>query len=272
MVKFQYLMRLEEPCYDCTMSEDQANVESGYARPPITEAVIERHFSTQLRSDQLDSLRRKFEHEFAAVSQMAELAIAVGADGKQPHLSQTEVGYRLVNQEGTAILILTRQAIAYARLAPYTGWANFNAGASAVFKSAHDVMGYIPLGRLGVRYINRLDIPISQENGVPKPFSLQEYILVQPQYPEEILPALQVFTMQCVFFLQQIECLATINVASVPSPVPRHISFLFDIDIGRNTNIPQKESEIQNLLNSIRVEKNRIFDSCLTAKMKGMFH
>jgi uncharacterized protein (TIGR04255 family) len=254
------------------MHNEQANLGSGYHRPPITEAVIERRFSSPLEPELLDTLRRKFEREFPAVSQMAELAIAVGSDGTQPHLSQTANGYRLVNQEGTAILILTHQAIAYSRLAPYPGWSNFNAAASAIFKSTHHILGHIPLGRLGVRYINRLDIPTFHHDGEVKPFPLQEYILVRPQYPEEILPALQIFTMQCVFFLQAIECMATINVASVPSPLPRHVSFLFDIDIGRNVNVPQKEGDIQTLLCDIRNEKNRIFDSCLTAKMKEMFN
>lgn len=254
------------------MAQDQADAEISFARPPITEAVIERRFAAPLSSDLLDQLRRRFEREFPAVSTLAQLAIELRPDGAQPQMSQTPGGYRLVNKEGTAILSLTNQAVSYSRVAPYPGWAEFSAGASAVFKSAHDIIGYTPLGRIGVRYINRLDIPIAQEDGLIKPFQLQDYILVHPQYPEDALPSLQLFIMQCVFFIQRIECSVTINVASVPSPVPHHAGLMFDIDVGRNTNVPQILEESHNLLNDIRKEKNRIFASCLTDKMKGMFN
>ena len=79
------------------------------------------------------------------------------------------------------------------------------------------------------------------------------------------------FTLQCLFDVQVPECLGTIVVATVPSPVPKHISIVFDIDIGRNAAVPQSEREIDDLLTRIRAEKNRIFDASLTDRMKELF-
>jgi uncharacterized protein (TIGR04255 family) len=249
------------------MDQTPSDSEMDFARPPITEAVIERRFSVALAADVLDRLRQKFESGFPAVSQLMEFA--VGVEGTHAQMSQSMSGYRLVNKEGTAIVVLTAQAIAYSSLAPYPGWAGFSAGAADMFRTVHDVLGYIPLARLGVRYVNRLDIPTSTDSDR---MQLENYILVHPEYPEAILPELRAFTMQSVYFFEDLECLVTLNVASVPPPVPHHTSLLFDIDIGRNINVPQKEDDINILLNSIRREKNRIFNFCLTDRMKGMFN
>lgn len=100
---------------------------------------------------------------------------------------------------------------------------------------------------------------------------LEDYLLISPRYPEGVIPTINGFTLQCAFPLPLIECQATINMASVPSPVPNHASFIFDIDIGRAGSVPQREDDIAKLLNMVRQEKNRIFEACLTNKMKELF-
>lgn len=245
--------------------------ELNFARPPIIEAVVERRFANSITREIMNALRRKFEHEYPAVSQMSEVQIALAPDGSPPIVNENGVGYRLVNREGTAIVVLSRHAIAFARLAPYPGWADFNAGAAATFRTARDIMEYSTLSRIGVRYINRLDIPIVYKDGCPQSLRPEHYVLIYPEYPESAIPQIQSYAMQCVSHLQDIECQVTINVATVPAPVPGHTSIVFDIDIGRDTNIPQRGDEISALMDNIRREKNRLFISCLTDKMKEHF-
>ena len=81
-------------------------------------------------------------------------------------------------------------------------------------------MGYRELSRVGLRYVNRLDIPVAFEAGAVIPIRPKEYILIYPEYPEAVIPQVHNFTMQCVAPLPSIECTATINVATVQSPVP----------------------------------------------------
>jgi len=240
-----------------------------YARPPIVEAVIERRFVNPIEYKVVDELRRKFQGRYPAVTQTAEFAFALNPDGAAPEVRQHLVGFRMVSPDGTAIVIITTHAVAFSRLAPYPGWAKFSAGASATFRAARVVTGYVPLTRIGVRYINRLDLPIG-EGDLPVT-KLEDYILVRPEYPEALAPATRGFTLQCVFDVQAPDCTGTITVAPVPSPVPRHISVVFDIDIGRNGNVPSNERDINKLMGSIRNEKNRIFDICLTDRMKELF-
>jgi uncharacterized protein (TIGR04255 family) len=263
-------MRPAGPCYPVLVDGELTRRGEGYPRPPIVEAVIERRFATPVDFDLVSELRKKFGREFPAVDQTAEFYFAFGSEGVQPQLRQTPVGYRLVHKAGTDIVVLTTQAIAYSRLAPYPGWTAFCARASEVFAVAHGVTGYVPLGRIGVRYVNRLDIRREKEDDLSTPLRVEDYMLVYAQYPRDVISA-RGFTLQCVFDLPDAACIGTINVGSVPSPLPGHESFVFDIDIGRNSDVPQNERDIRELMDTIRSEKNRIFESCLTDRMKDHF-
>jgi len=254
------------------MAHDQTDSELKFARPPIVEAVMERRFATHLSPDTLNTLRLAFEKKFPAVAQMNEVSIAIGQSGVDTRVTHTTAGYRLVDPEGTAVIMLSAQSIVFSRLAPYPGWADFSDAATRVFQTAREIMGYSTLSRIAVRYVNRIDVPLVDETGAPVAVSAKDYILIHPEYPATAIPQILGFTMQCVAPLEEIECMATINVAATPSPVPNHGSFVFDIDVGRNSNVPQKEDEIASLMELIRHEKNRIFVSCLTNKTKETFN
>jgi len=133
------------------------------------------------------------------------------------------------------------------------------------------MMSYSKIGRIGVRYINRLDVPVGHGSGQPVSVQPRDYLLIYPEYPESAFGSVQDYTMQCVTALPGIASRATISVATTPSPVPHCESIIFDIDIGRETEVPQREDQIFSLLDSIRVEKNRIFADCLTDKAKALF-
>ena len=99
------------------MVSGNADLELNFARPPIVEAVVERRFGSPVAIDVIDNLRRRFEAEFPAVGQMNEVSIAINQSVRQPQVNQTAVGYRLVDQAGATVILLTAQAITFARLA-----------------------------------------------------------------------------------------------------------------------------------------------------------
>jgi uncharacterized protein (TIGR04255 family) len=132
-------------------------------------------------------------------------------------------------------------------------------------------MDYSEIGRIGVRYINRVDIPIEYDSGKPIPVRLEDYLLIYPEYPESVFGPVQGYTMQCIAPLPGIMSRATISVATTQPPAPRFGSVIFDIDIGRESEVPQREDEITGPLNSFRNEKNRIISNCLTEKAKALF-
>jgi uncharacterized protein (TIGR04255 family) len=245
--------------------------ELSFPRPPIVEAVVERRFATSIGMDVIEALRRQFEPEYPAISQLAEMSVMVNPVGAQPQVSQNMTGYRLADRNASAVMVISTNGIAFSRLAPYPGWRAFSEGAAEVFQIARETMKYSTLSRIGVRYINRIDIPVTTAEAKIVPIQLKDYLLIYPEFPASILPPALGYTMQCITFLPNIECRATIGVATVPPAVPHHLSVVFDIDLGREVHVPQREDEISEILDLIRSEKNRIFVSCLTDKAKELF-
>ncbi len=223
------------------------------------DAVIERQYPDPIGPTTIESLRKRFEREYPAVGQLNEMSFAINPVGATPQFSQNTIGYRLINLAGNTILVFTTHTIAFSRVAPYPGWHEFSTGAADVFGIARNLMNYSKIGRIGVRYINRLDIPVTHVSGQPLPVRIEDYLLIYPEYPTSVFGSVQGYTMQCVTALPGVASRATINVATTQSPAPRFGSIIFDIDIGRESDVPHREEQISSLLNSIRVEKNRIF-------------
>jgi uncharacterized protein (TIGR04255 family) len=253
------------------MDPDPMELELSFPRPPIVEAVIEHRFADAIAMDVVERLRKRFEPNFPAIGHMNAMSVSINPLGAEPKLSQNPVGYRLTDRAGSAIIVTTTQVIAFSRLAPYPGWRKFISEAENIFGSARDIMGFSKLNRIGVRYINRLDIPVVFDENNPLPFRMKDYLLIFPEYPAAVFPQALGSTMQCITFLPDIASRATINVATALSPVPHHASLIFDIDIGRETDVPQRKDEISRLLEAIRFQKNRIFASCLTKKAETLF-
>ena len=72
-------------------------------------------------------------------------------------------------------------------------------------------------------------------------------------------------------FMEDLECMLTINSAAVPAPILNYASFVIDQDISRETNIPQKDDDIFALIQKIRVRKNEVFESCVTDRARALF-
>jgi len=251
------------------MSGSEFDKGRDYARPPIVEAVIERRYTNPIEYNLVNRVRAEFEDEYPAIAQTAEYSFAFIADGAPPEFRQNPLGYRMVSRSGTDVVLATTQTIAFARLAPYPGWDNFNEAASAVFGRARKSIGYKPINRLGVRYVNRLDLP--EVEGVPLGTQIADYLRTQPSFSDSMLPFMRGFTLQFGFDVQIPDCTSTMTVATVQSPVPHHNSVLLDIDIGRTTHVPQMERDIRQLLDQIRDEKNRVFESSITDRARELF-
>ncbi len=250
-------------------ANSSTHFDGGYKRPPIVEAVIEFRMAELLPPDDVEKMRQKFSVNFPNILRINQTQIQFHDLSGEPIVNQTPSGYRMTDLEGLNIVVITGQNISISRIAPYSGWDTFSTAALSIFERFRDEIGYVRIGRIGVRYVNRIDIPVQASSEVVR---LERYVRIQPQYPESDLPALSAFTMQTVFNLAESRCMAAVNVASVPAPFPQFMSMILDIDIGRNENVPQRRDGIRGLLDTMRNEKNRIFEVSITDTTRELFN
>lgn len=239
-----------------------------YSAPPITEAVIEIKFSQPLEANKLSKLNVLLSkgHRQGQLVKSLVLDVELNEGESQPRASRTEVhGYRLEGADPAELLILWPQSIVLSQLAPYPGWDAFIARFRTAWKVMRRVGGYREITRVGVRYINRVDIPF--EDGKAE---YEKHLNIYPKLPES-MESVDMYTVQTLSRLPDIGCSLRINSGRMPSPLINHASFILDIDIAKEQDLPMKEGSLFELLDAVRLEKNRIFEDCVSDLARDRF-
>lgn len=100
-----------------------------------------------------------------------------------------------------------------------------------------------------MRYINRIDIPITEPTT-----KYEDYVNVYPALPDILDPSLS-HSVNVQVGLNDLNAILTLNTAVVQSPVPNHIAVVIDIDIGRNFESPQSSDKLYEFLELARNKK-----------------
>ncbi|MBU3581343.1 TIGR04255 family protein [Polynucleobacter sp. AP-Capit-er-40B-B4] len=246
-----------------------AKASKNYIHPPITEAVIAINFKSTIGFDDLTSVSKKYQKEYPQSQAVSNLSFTVDVDGEGgvpiPKNTQNQKGWRLSSNDMTQILVLWPQSFTISQLAPYVGWETFLERFMRDWKKFKRNIGQKEIARIGVRYINRIDIPVTGDI-----VEHEKYLNIFPKLPNSLTP-LHAFAVQSALKLPDIGCDLLINSAAAPSPILDHASFMLDLDIFRVEDLPQSDQDIYNLLNEIRNKKNKVFEQCISNRARKLF-
>jgi uncharacterized protein (TIGR04255 family) len=151
------------------------------------------------------------------------------------------------------------------QLAPYPGWDTFFERFRRDWGVWKRTLGYRKITRIGVRYINRIDIPATEPV-----VEHEHYLNVYPHVPS-IFPTLISYNLVAQSYLPDIECALTLNSSSTPSPLLGHAAFIVDQDIFKEGDLPQSDDAIYAFLNRIRDKKNEVFEACIKPRARELF-
>ena len=122
--------------------------------------------------------------------------------------------------------------------------------------------------RIGVRYINRIDIPFKKGNKI----DVEDYLTIFPKYPEpQLLTSFSKYTMQIIgpFSIEGFYLIINTNV--VKSPLIDHFSIVLDLDLSPQGDMPQRNDKVWEMINQMREYKNNAFEMCITDKARELF-
>jgi uncharacterized protein (TIGR04255 family) len=239
-----------------------------YARPPITEAVIDIRIENPLTPAELQKLKGRFSRQYPNSEEQIDWNVGFGPDATGRLVTQTtEIGrwYKLTSDDQADILALRNQNLSTSRLSPYQGWDAFFAVAKKNYQIWRRTTGYKPIARIATRYINRVDIPAEEFDR----YGIEGYFVIAPALPAE-RRASQFFT-QATFKVEEIDATAIFNFGSVPSPLLDHVSFVLDTDLYRDDAIPTRGMELWAMISKFREYKNSIFEDSLTDRARDLF-
>ena len=241
---------------------------STYQFPPVAEAVIEIRFAQNVALDRFEQAAQRINQNYGMIEPEQHIDVNLDAATNKTVANARISGFRLAspNLENTAII--RENSLVFARLAPYTGWQELYTRAQADWLIWKKIIGPLKLARIGIRYVNRIDIPLNSETGI----RLEEYFTVYPQAPENQITSLSNYFMQINAGTTEENFGILINTGSVPSPLINHASFALDLDLFRDISLPQRDDELWSMLSEMRIIKNRTFESCITDRTRRMFN
>ncbi len=238
----------------------------GYKYPPVTEAVIGVNFTEDLSKTLLKSVSDKLAKNYPShqpvqnISVNLDLSPNAGKDRKT--FTETAEGHRRSSPDMTELALALSNSLVVSQLAPYPGWVIFSKRFMRDWKHLKKTLGYRQIKRIGVRYINRIDIPVTEEV-----VHHEQFLNVFPRIPDMLSPLIA-GAVQTISYFEDIKCKLTLNSGVVESPILNHMSFLLDLDVGREIDVPQKDTDIFELLEKMRLKKNQVFEACISQRTR----
>jgi len=239
-----------------------------YPNPPIIEAVIQMVFETTLKESEVVKCSESYARSYPGAQEFRLVEFAEVKPGATVNLKHGDgVQFRRATDDQQEVLIVTNEFIAIAALAPYKGWSNLIERFERDWGIWRRELGHRTIARLGLRYVNRIDVRREQ---VPSLVPDGMYVRTWIEVPAIFGPT-HGYAMQARFNAREINCEIILNSGIGMSPVPEHMGVTIDIDLIRQTEVPQKYDELRSLLESMRVEKNRLFEALVTDNARSLF-
>lgn len=238
-----------------------------YKHPPITEAVIEIEFTKPHGESAVRKFLNKAKDLYENHNEEATYVVDIDTKDVSPTAETIQkLVHRLASNDMTQQLLVHESSLIVAQLAPYPGWDEFFARFVRDWKAWKRYAGFNQVKKIGVRYINRLDVPATGDLVM-----FPEYVNIYPHAIQGLGPNLS-YSVHVRYKIDELNAHLLLQTTVVKSPLLNHMSLLLDQDIGRLDDVPQSDEDIQQYLINVHVVKNRIFESCITDKARALFN
>ena len=242
-------------------------VDFQYKRAPITEAVVEFKFSAptaeKKRNKGLKRLSKLYvEHKPVARRNFKVEIQPTGSANLETSESTID---RFNSADMTQQLHVGPQSFLISQLAPYEGWNNFRDRLNRDWEAWKKSAGFHAIERVGVRYINRIDLPVEESL-----VHYEDYLSIYPLVPDTLSPTLS-HSMSVRIPLRDMEAELNLKSAAVDSPLPDHMAILLDFDIVRTYKDAPSDDELFSFIEQAREKKNQVFEACITDKARRLF-
>lgn len=230
-------------------------------------------YSQALSEGELKRLPRLLRGEFPRALEESDyrfdMEVGVGSTPAMPKPHVVDKGYKLFAKTDEKFVIARGNSIALVYMAPYPGWDVFVQSADFVFNTIRAKLGFRPVNRIGLRYINRLDVPLrAEDQGV----ETAAYLRMGVGLPDiGLIAKAKNFQGIVDVDLPQEKLWARVQAATTEPALIGYVSLVLDIDLIADQELPRKEDELWILISRMREVKNTIFENCVTDASRKLF-
>jgi uncharacterized protein (TIGR04255 family) len=218
-----------------------------YQNPPLLEAICEFKFqpSANWKPGVVDLIYEKVQAQFPRRETMH------GLNGNEPASNARTKFFRA---DGSALLQVSPKLLAINQLRPYASWRQFKQTILETYSLYRDIAPLASIARLGLRYINQIEIPGTK-------IEIGRYLRGCPEGYHKL------FLSTAFPFEAERENLAMI-VAHVPHNEGDFLRFYLDLDYGA---FPQAAEEIGSALERAHDRIEKIFEASITDESRRLF-
>lgn len=237
-----------------------------YVSAPIVEAAAQLSFAEPLDLSDVAKFADDLSKSYPTRSDRADISAQVDVATGEVKADIKKVGYDLRDVDGLKVVIAQTTSVAFSRLAPYPGWAEYSDWLMAGFSQLYRISGPRKLSRVGVRFVNRIDVPT-----VDRLAHIENYINV---YPKSLNYGGENFSRYLVAFTREVEGtdnLFNIVCGSTDTPVPLHAGIQVDIDAYTEKPLTFTLKGVKEKLDELRELKNNVFEQTITDEARKLF-
>ena len=239
-----------------------------YPAPPIIDAIVELRLKTQFDKRELDRVVKAIKPAYDKYNESGEVDVQLRiADGKvQAQPGPTRPVHILSNEDQNDFCRIEEAKLHWSRLPPYEGWKSFKTRIFRDLQKLPKKIGIPSLERIGVRYRNRIDVPVDEDSLC----RYEDYLSVNLQLPNLLDPQ-DGYQWKIEKHFKGRGMSATVISGIVPSELPKTMAFLLDVDVYVINDLPSDRERIADTLRRMRTLKNEIFEACVTDKAREIF-
>lgn len=252
---------------------DEARYPKRYRKAPIVEAVIEMLVTLPpgLTLDDLARVHAEEASNYPRTERRMALQTELRADADTlavtQQATQQQIGHVYTSNDGQRIFHSRFDGFMYSQLAPYDRWDKFVSEALRLWGRYAETTKPVTVNRLGVRYVNRLDIP-SQN------FDINDYLRTRPEVSPDLPQDLTGYFFQVQLPLPSFGAAVSITSTVAPSATPGHAALILDLDCSQvmalRSEDPGFDEALVSRLETLRSAKNMVFEACITQTTREM--
>jgi uncharacterized protein (TIGR04255 family) len=251
-----------------TADSPQRTPEHRYRREPIVEAIMDVRIvpTADVTIHKLSLANAGLGHEYPKRVPTYRQRIQGGFSPENPEVTaeQSTIGFVFVSADDLQQYRVTAEGLTFNRLAPYVGWQTFRDEGRRLWSQFRAAVGdSVVVSRFGLRYINRIEIPTDDGN-----VELSQYFATVPNIAPDLPQLITGFFMRLEFD-SPVATLAVV-LAGTPPTKPGHVAVLLDLDMFKIVSSPMDDDELWSTIETLRTEKNRAFEACITDRLREL--
>lgn len=238
-----------------------------YEAPPIQEAICELHFELPkpLDREAIQRMQAVWQSQYPNQQVVTEKSLEVRFGMEGVDTTSNEVGHKLIARSADEkdLAQMGKSFVAVNRLKPYLGWEeSFRDTILQRLREVTSVYGFERISRIGLRYINRIDLP-------QHPARWADWFTFRPPVPADMGDCGGEFAWHFRHDLESdLKC--SINFVTLPQTTPAESSVILDIDvIWRGSRLV---SESPAGLETVHLPHRKLFEGYVLDKTRNLFH